>query len=90
MTLQSAASKGLAVPASAGTSAAETLTALAPGQVMHALGRKLMKQENDENRGEVVVTIREEDKKVDEAERQVEVAITQLGYELVTTQPRKT
>jgi hypothetical protein len=57
---------------------------------MHALGRKLMKQENDENRGEVVVTIREEDKKVDEAERQVEVAITQLGYELVTTQPRKT
>ena len=90
MTLQSVASKGLVVPASASTSAAEPLTALAPGQVMHAVGRKLMKQENDENRGKVIVTIREEDKKVDEAERQVEAAITQLGYDLVTTQPRKT
>lgn len=78
------------MPSSAGTSAAQPLAALVPGQVMNAVGRKLMKQENDENSGEAEVATREEDRKVEEAERQIQEAITQLGYDLALTQSGKT
>jgi hypothetical protein len=57
---------------------------------MNAVGRKLMKQENDENSGEAEVATREEDRKVEEAERQIQEAITQLGYDLALTQSGKT
>jgi hypothetical protein len=89
LTLKSAAAKGL-VSASAGTSAAQPLAALAPGQVMHAVGRKLMKQENDENSGEGEIAMREGDRKVEEAERKIEETITQLGFDLKVAQSPKT
>ncbi|KAH7622270.1 hypothetical protein NADE_004857 [Nannochloris sp. 'desiccata'] len=89
LTMQSAATKGL-VPASAGASAAQPLAALVPGQVMNAVGRKLMKQENNENSDEAAAATRVEERKVEEAERQVHEAITQSGYDLTITQPRKT
>jgi hypothetical protein len=89
LTLQSAATKGL-VPMSAGASAAQPLAALAPGQVMNAIGRKLTQQENDENSGEASLATREEDRKVEGAERQLDVAITQLGFKIFTEQPSKT
>lgn len=86
--MQSAATKGH-MPVSAGTSAAQPLAALVPGQVLNAVGRKLMKQENDENSGEAEVATREEDRKVEEAERQVQETIARLGYDLTVSQPRK-